>query len=268
MSLIGDFQERGHATSYSLFRPVYPQSVGQIISSYMESNNCTGYERAVDVCCGSGQSTMLLAQLFDSVCGYDNSQEQISQAKSKQSVPRGNVTFQVGDAHNLPIESSSVDLLTCAMGWHWLDAERFYSEAKRVLKPRGCIAVYGYNITVNDNELVGALVEAFKQEMMQNDCMDERSLQTLNEYKSVELPFSGTQRLKFDLPQKSSVEHLFGFFESFSSYTAYCKKVPGNNFLQTLRETYKGQWSGDTAVEKFTYPGFIILGVNEDLKLE
>ena len=45
------------------------------------------------------------------------------------------------------------------MAWHWLDAERFNKEVKRVLKPNGCIAIYGYNITVQDNENVGFAVE-------------------------------------------------------------------------------------------------------------
>ena len=262
MAGIGDFKDEDHATVYGLFRPVYPQSVSQIISSYMGENKCSEYERAIDVCCGSGQSTMLLSPFFKSVCGYDNSPAQISQAKSKHETKECNVNFEIGDAHDLPVVSSFVDLVTCAMGWHWLNPEKFYSEAKRVLKPGGCIAVYGYNTTVSDNKSVGSLVEAFKKELIEKDCVDERAFYTFNEYRDVLLPFSKVQRLKFDLPQRASLDQLFGFFESITSYRAYCKKFPTNNFLQTLREEHSQVWPRDN-VEEFTYPGFIILGISE-----
>ena len=266
--IIGDFTDKDHATAYGLFRPVYPLSVSQIILSYMDSNHCSGYEQAVDVCCGSGQSTMLLSPLFKNVCGYDNSPAQISQAKSKHETAEGNVTFEIGDAHFLPVESSSVDLLTCAMGWHWLAPEMFYSEAKRVLKPKGCIAVYGYNMKVRDNTLVGSLIETFVMELIQKECVNEQALGTLNEYKDLILPFSKTQRINFHLPQRVSIDQLFGFFESFSSYRAYCNKFPENDFLEILRKEfeYSGQWSGDT-VQEFTYPGFMILGAQEEIEI-
>ena len=211
----------------------------------MDSNHCFGYEQAIDVCCGSGQSTMLLSPLFKNVCGYDNSPAQISQAKSKHETAEGNVLFEIGDAHSLPVESSSVDLLTCAMGWHLLDPDKFYSEAKCVLKPKGCLAVYGYNVKVRDNTLVGSLMEAFLRELIQKECVTEQSFAVLNEYSDVVLPFSKTQRINFHLPQRVSIDQLFGFFESFSCYRTYCKKFPENKFLEILRKEYSGQWSGD-----------------------
>ena len=66
------------------------------------------------------------------------------------------------------------------MSWHCTEPHTFHSEAKRVLKPGGCIAVYGYNITISDNKKVGTLFEAIKKELIQNDCMDDRIFLTLN----------------------------------------------------------------------------------------
>ena len=148
--LIGVFEEKDQAALYARYRPVYPEKVMEIISHYMDSNGCSGYERAVDVCCGSGQATMLLSKRFREVYSYDISSEQISQAQHVHRNATSNVNFAVGDAHHLPIETSSVDLLTTALGWHWLDPDKFYSEAKRVLKPRGCIAVYGLDFKVTE----------------------------------------------------------------------------------------------------------------------
>lgn len=51
---------------------------------------------------------------------------------------------RVGTAEELPFPDGSVDLLTAASAAHWFDAERFIKEATRVLKPRGCLALFGY----------------------------------------------------------------------------------------------------------------------------
>lgn len=51
---------------------------------------------------------------------------------------------RVGTAEELPFPDGSVDLLTAASAAHWFDAERFIKEAIRVLKPRGCLALFGY----------------------------------------------------------------------------------------------------------------------------
>ena len=142
MTTISKYENSEHAACYAKFRLVYPKTVADMITSFMKTNGSSGFKVAVDVACGSGQSTFLLCDYFEEVVGFDISEAQITQAKLKLKeeqlkIPKKGIEFKIGNAHNLPLESSSVDLLTCAMAWHWLDAELFYAEAKRVLKPNG-----------------------------------------------------------------------------------------------------------------------------------
>ena len=126
---------------------MYPKTLFDTISSFIKKNGCSGYDVAVDVACGSGQSTFPLYNLFQKVIGVDISEAQITNARAKIATTlqgSKNIKFMVGDAHNLCLDSSSADLITCATAWHWLDSELFYREAKRILKPKGCLAVYGY----------------------------------------------------------------------------------------------------------------------------
>ena len=85
----------------------------------------------------------VLCDSFQEVIGVDISKTQIGQAtiKAAEDHSTTNIQFIVGDAHHLPIESSSIDLVTCAASWHWLDPDLFYAEAQRVLKARGCLVV-------------------------------------------------------------------------------------------------------------------------------
>ena len=110
-----------------------------------EGNPC--FNSALDVACEFGQSTFLLCEKFQQVTCVDISKTNVKEALSRRhNSDYSNIDFMVGDPHSLPIETSSVDLLTCAMAWHLLDPERFYAEAKRVLKPGGCLAIYGYGL--------------------------------------------------------------------------------------------------------------------------
>lgn len=56
-------------------------------------------------------------------------------------------TCRKGTAEDLPFPDGSVDLLTAASAAHWFDQSRFLTEASRVLKPRGCMALLGYSDT-------------------------------------------------------------------------------------------------------------------------
>ena len=262
MTTITRFSNKGLSAAYAEFRPVYSKDVLNIITQYMAEGN-PKFDTALDVACGSGQSTFLLSGAFQKVIGVDVSETQIEQAKSiKESAGYTNVEIVVGDAHNLPVESSSVDLLTCAMAWHWLHPETFYTEAKRVLKPGGCIAIYGHGVNVEDNSRVKRAFTMFHEDLFQYECFAEQNLHVMNNYQAVQLPFSKVKRVEFPFQQETSFEQLLGLFSSVSMYTTYCEKYPNNTLLKRMRESYKAD-SEKCDVEKFTLPGFMILGQTE-----
>ena len=249
--------------AYAKFRPFYPPNVAEIITSYMRLHGSSGCDIAADVTCGPGQSTFLLCDHFKQVIGIDISEHQIKQANTLcAKFGKSNVRFIVGDAHKMPFESSSIDLLTCAMGWHWLDAEQFYAEVKRVLKPGGCIAIYGHHVQVTDNERVKKVFEVYHQELAESKCIDEQPLHAMSKYDSVELPFWHTKKSEFDISLKLTIEELLGMISSVVWYRKYSKMYPENNLLEKIRANYE-QDPCKQDVESFTFPGFIYLGMME-----
>ena len=265
MTTVKRFENADHAAAYAKFRPVYPRAVAEIITTYMKSKGGSGFQFAVDVACGSGQSTFLLCEYFQKVVGLDVSEAQIAQAKLKCAdiAPKPTASFEVGDAHNLQFEPSSVDLLSCATAWHWLDAEKFYVDAKRVLKPRGCLVVYAYDcFHIKDNERIKNAFDAFWDEIIRSDCLGKQAMHVMNKYEAVKLPFSQTQRIEFVLPQNATIKQLLGFFSSVSQYRCYCEKYPENDLLQKIQNRYEME-NGRCNVEEFTYPGFAILGIKD-----
>ena len=47
--------------------------------------------------------------------------------------------------------------VTVALAMHWFDLDRFYAEVRRVLKPNGIIAVWGYGFTEITSEVDAVL---------------------------------------------------------------------------------------------------------------
>ncbi|KAI5628511.1 hypothetical protein C0J50_3001 [Silurus asotus] len=174
------FEEKHHASIYQKYRIIPPETVLQLILEYLNKKKGPPRELAVDLGCGTGQNTRLLAPHFQKVVGIDVSECQKGpprelavdlgcgtgqntrllaphfqkvvgidvsecQLEEARAVPGfANVTYRSGPAEDLPFPDGSVDLLTAASAAHWFDAERFLKEAARVLKPNGCIALLGY----------------------------------------------------------------------------------------------------------------------------
>lgn len=74
------FEDSDHADIYQQFRPSYPEQLVDFVSSFGRPTN-DRRTVAVDVGCGTGQLTHLLADRFEKVIGLDISASQIEQAR-------------------------------------------------------------------------------------------------------------------------------------------------------------------------------------------
>ena len=136
------FCSRALAEQYAKLRPDYPTKLHEQIWEYCGIHPGCRQSLAVDLACGTGISTRPLAEHFDHVIGVDLSKAQIDNAKTD--LP--NIQFRVGPGEDLSfLTNESVDLITTANGLHWFNTEHVFAEIKRVLRPRGVFAAYGYN---------------------------------------------------------------------------------------------------------------------------
>lgn len=94
---------------------------------------------AWDCATGRGAAAINLAAFFRLVVASDARNEAIAAA-----TPHARVRYVVERAERTSLAASSVDLVVVAQALHWLDVDAFYSEARRVLRPGGAIAVWSY----------------------------------------------------------------------------------------------------------------------------
>jgi len=136
------FEGDEHVKLYVEARPSVPAKLVKTITEYLKQNRPGPYGLAVDVACGSGQSTLVLAEdgSFEKVVGVDVSPGQIREANLRSDKPE-NVEFKESAAEVLPFEDNSVEVVYVNMAIHWFNRDLFFTEVKRILKPGGVLAI-------------------------------------------------------------------------------------------------------------------------------
>jgi malonyl-CoA O-methyltransferase len=99
------------------------------------------FKSILEVGCGTGKNTALLASIADEILALDFSEQMIERAREKSSTD--NVAFRVADLTQCwPVEDHSVDLVTCNLVLeHVEDIGFVFGEAARVLIEGGDLFV-------------------------------------------------------------------------------------------------------------------------------
>jgi ubiquinone/menaquinone biosynthesis C-methylase UbiE len=87
-----------------------------------------------------------------------------------------------------PLADHSADLITVAQALHWFDLDAFASEAVRVLKPGGILAVWSYEMAQIQPD-TDAIVEHFYRDIVGPWWPPERAMVERG-YADIQLPFT------------------------------------------------------------------------------
>ena len=233
------FEAASHASLYAKFRLQYPRKIFDTISQFATRRGIdlkTGL--ALDVGCGSGQSTFQLAVIAKKCIGVDVSAAQIDCAQEKKaSEKRDDIEFMVADAHLLPFEKDHFDLVASATAWHWFDPKAACPEVSRVLKKPGCLAVYGYAPFVLSHQECNKHLQYFFE--VTNVVAHPRTKLLFNHYRDVELPFPVLERHDMTVPTNFKVSELTGLLQSTTVYRTYCDQYSESTVLHDLSEGLK-----------------------------
>ena len=99
-------------------------------------------KKIIDIACGEGYGSEILARSAASVTGMDISVEAVEHAAAKYR--RDNLSFRVGSISDIPEENSSLDAIVSFETIEHVPEELqwdFIREAKRVLKDEGFLVI-------------------------------------------------------------------------------------------------------------------------------
>lgn len=239
------FDQGGQA--YARFRPEYPAQLAAFLAALAPNQAL-----AVDVGCGTGQLTQLLAPHFDQVLGLDPSADQIGHAN-----PAPNTHYLCAPAELLPVADASAALITAAQAAHWFDLPRFYAQVRRIAAPGGVLALVSYGVLELEAAL-NARFQHFYGHEIGPYWPPERKLVDTG-YATLDFPFEEITppalhiRLDWDLPA------FLGYISTWSAVRS-AREAGREEVLQTFASDLFALWGDPARQRPITWPINMRLG--------
>lgn len=125
------------AENYAKYRPRYPEAVFEFLKQECGIDSSS---EVADVGAGTGIFAGQIAPFVARAFAIEPNREMRQEAaKHLADVP--NVAILDGSAEQVPLEDSSVNLVTAAQAFHWFDQESARTEFARILRPPGWVAL-------------------------------------------------------------------------------------------------------------------------------
>jgi len=239
------------AADYAKFRPRYPRELFEYLGSVAPSRAL-----AWDCATGNGQAAVELAEVFDRVIATDASEKQISNAQ-----PHRHIEYRVVQAENSGIKSGTVDLLMVAQALHWFDLDRFYLEARRVLKPNGALAASAY-LCAQIDPAVDAVVNQYYSEVVGPFWAPERRL--VENFAEIPFPFHKIDPPKFEMTMHWDLDHLVGYLRTWSATQRFIA-AKGTDPLERIIDELRRAWGNAHQARRIMWPLTLRVGVMNDV---
>ncbi|MBM7783394.1 class I SAM-dependent methyltransferase [Tenggerimyces flavus] len=126
----------GSAEYYAVGRMPYPQAIADAIRDALDLDGTGGY---LDIGCGPGSLTTLVAPLFERATGVDADQGMIRVAKAN--APE--IDWRCMRAEELPADLGDQRLITFAQSFHWFDRPLVAGIVRGMLQPGGAVVHVG-----------------------------------------------------------------------------------------------------------------------------
>lgn len=195
----------GGGRAYARFRPEYPPALADFLAAAAPARDL-----AVDVGCGNGQLTRLLAPHFTQVVGLDPSADQIANA-----APDARIDYRCAPAERLPLADASADLVTAAQAAHWFDLPAFYDEVRRVGRPGAVVALVSYGVLRLEPPL-DARFQAFYRDEIGPYWPPERKLVDTG-YATIDFPFAEIARPALEIRVAWHLSEFLGYVQTWSA---------------------------------------------------
>lgn len=215
---------------YKDSRPTYDREIYEYLNTLVKS-----FDNAWDCACGNGQVSTVLSESFKNVLASDSCQFQLSKAPSIS-----NITYQHAK-EEIIAPNEHFDLITVATAIHWLNRDKFYNEADRVLKNGGILAVWGYSGIHLHEDIDDTLQRIVYEKFM--PYYPENIKIAFNKYEDISTPFSPLNTPEFKVSRDWSYHNLVNYLESFSAmqnYMAQHGKSGKELFYDELLESWGG----------------------------
>jgi SAM-dependent methyltransferase len=232
---------------YAQARPRYPKPLFAWLAGL-----CEGHDRAWDAACGSGQASVDLAEHFAEVQATDASESQIANARRH---PKVNYSVQPVEATTFT--DHSFDLVTVAQALHWFDHDAFWLEVRRVLRPGGLFAAWGYTvISIRDD--IDVALECNVQQVVGPYWPDRRQL-LMDHFQTIAFPFEPLETPIVEMSVNWDLDQLFAYINSWSA-TRRAVAERGDAFVSEAYDVVNAAWGDRRTRRKIVWDFCVLAG--------
>jgi SAM-dependent methyltransferase len=145
-----------------------------------------------------------------------------------------------------------------AQALHWFDLDRFYGEARRVLKPDGVLAASAYNL-LHIEKAIDEVVNRYYYEIVGPFWPPERKL--IERFDELPFPLRQIDPPKFEMTAQWNLDHLVGYLRTWSSTQRFIA-ANGSDPLEQIINELCGAWGELHQTRNVTWPLVLRIGVN------
>lgn len=217
---------------YSRYRPGYPDALFDWLAAAAPADGL-----AWDCATGSGQAAVGLAARFRRVEATDASGEQIRKALAARAAP--GVHFRVAPAEDSGLGEASADLVTVAQALHWFDTGRFFTEAGRVLRDDGLLAVWCYELCTVEPDIDALVLELYRDALGPWWPRERRHIEA--GYATIALPWPALETPEFHMQADWEAGQMLGYLATWSALTR-CREATGTDPLAAIAARLEALW--------------------------
>lgn len=222
-------------SDYARYRPEYPAALGAYLAGLV-----TVRASALDVGCGTGQLTGLLAEHFASA------------------EPHPAIRYVAAPAEQLPEAFTGFNLITVAQAAHWFDLDAFYREARRVSAPGGILALISYGVMQLDEELQQRFHQFYYDEIgtywpAERQLVDEG-------YRTLAFPFTEIPTQAMTINLAWPLKGLLGYISTWSAVKR-AQEAGKSALVEAFSQDIRRLWGNPETLRQIVWPINMRVGV-------
>jgi SAM-dependent methyltransferase len=230
------------ADAYALHRPTYPDTFVAALADLAPARRL-----ALDVGCGTGQMSVLLAERFDAVIATDASAAQIAQA-----TPHPKVRYAQAAAETVSAPVGSVDLIVAAQAAHWFDLPAFHAAARTMAAPGAVIALVTYGVMrIHDPDVDPRFQRFYGPDMAPYWPPERRHVE--NGYRDLPFPFPELPFPAAEIVRDWTLADLLGYVETWSA-TRRAIAAGAGGLIEAFRADMTAAWGDPDRPRRVTWP--------------
>lgn len=214
---------------YAQARPRYPLEFYDFLLSLTRNHH-----RLWDCACGNGQVAIDMVEYFDELHATDISKNQL-----KNAFRHPKIKYASSSSESTLFPAEFFDMICVAQALHWFNLDKFFTETRRVLKPGGILAVFGYGFFTITDEIDRIIEETFYATI--DDFWSEKNRLLMSGFKGVKFPFSKVDIPVFSMDQNWSLSALIDYLNTWSAVKRY-NETTGRNITGQLQENLILVW--------------------------